>query len=166
MKKSPLDQYRCIDRACVIYHPHQTSPQALQKPKTHMQVVIHDCLGIRAWSYSEICFLKELDLSFGRCRACRMPWFIGCLGISPCSELCTFLLCWPEVFLAKEGWEIGWNVHPGGAKMKSPADWLNFLKKPWFGISAILPETNSSHLHMDGWNVSSLFAWPIFRDKL
>ena len=74
---------------------------------------------------------KSWTCHFGRCRACHD---LGCLGISPCSELCTFLLCWPEVFLAKEGWEIWWNVHPGGAKMNSPADWLNFLKKP--GISA------------------------------
>ena len=26
-----------------------------------------------------------------------------------------------------------------------------------------LPETNSSHLKMDGWNTSFLFGWPIFR---
>ena len=26
-----------------------------------------------------------------------------------------------------------------------------------------LPETNSSHLKMDGWNTSFLFGWPIFQ---
>ena len=26
-----------------------------------------------------------------------------------------------------------------------------------------LPETNSSHLKMDGWNTSFLLGWPIFR---
>ena len=26
-----------------------------------------------------------------------------------------------------------------------------------------LPETNSSHLEMDGWNTSFLLGWPIFR---
>ena len=26
-----------------------------------------------------------------------------------------------------------------------------------------LPETNSSHLNMDGWNTSFLLGWPIFR---
>ena len=29
-----------------------------------------------------------------------------------------------------------------------------------------LPETNSSHLEMDGWNTSFLLGWPIFRGEL
>ena len=29
-----------------------------------------------------------------------------------------------------------------------------------------LPETNSSHLKMDGWNTSFLLGWPIFRGEL
>ena len=28
-----------------------------------------------------------------------------------------------------------------------------------------LPETNSSHLEMDGWNTSFLLGWPIFRSN-
>ncbi len=35
---------------------------------------------------------------------------------------------------------------------------------PWRGKWTItLPETNSSHLKMDGWNTSFLLGWPIFR---
>ena len=29
-----------------------------------------------------------------------------------------------------------------------------------------LPETNSSHLKMDGWNTRFLFGWPICRGEL
>ena len=29
-----------------------------------------------------------------------------------------------------------------------------------------LPETNSSHLKMDGWNTSFLLGWPIFRGDM
>ncbi len=72
---------------------------------------------------------------------CRAYHDFGYLGISLCSVLNTFSLCWPQVFLAKEGREIGWNV-PGDARVNSPADWLNFLKKPWIGISATLPATH------------------------
>ena len=29
-----------------------------------------------------------------------------------------------------------------------------------------LPETNNSHLKVDGWNTSFLLGWPIFRGEL
>ena len=29
-----------------------------------------------------------------------------------------------------------------------------------------LPETNSSHLNIDGWKMSFLLGWPIFRGEL
>ena len=33
-------------------------------------------------------------------------------------------------------------------------------------IAITLPETNSSHLKMDGWNTSFLLGWPIFRGEM
>ena len=39
------------------------------------------------------------------------------------------------------------------------------LAKDVTGVMMVvtLPETNSSHLKMDGWNTSFLLGWPIFR---
>ena len=36
----------------------------------------------------------------------------------------------------------------------------------WFWGGFTLPETNSSHLKMDGWKTSFLLGWPIFRGEL
>ena len=37
----------------------------------------------------------------------------------------------------------------------------------WYETKLItLPETNSSHLKMDGWNTTFLLGWPIFRGEL
>ena len=33
-------------------------------------------------------------------------------------------------------------------------------------VDSTLPETNSSHLKMDGWNTSFLLGWPMFRCEL
>ena len=33
-------------------------------------------------------------------------------------------------------------------------------------LYTILKETNSSHLKMDGWNISFLWGWPIFKGEL
>ena len=43
-----------------------------------------------------------------------------------------------------------------------PYNLLRFIKFP----GSTLPETNSSHLKMDGWNTSFLLASPIFRCEL
>ena len=40
------------------------------------------------------------------------------------------------------------------------------LSRLVIGQVSTLPETNSSHLEMDGWNTSFLLGWPIFRGEL
>ena len=41
--------------------------------------------------------------------------------------------------------------------------WRRFLALGKKSPGNTLPETNSSHLKMDGWNITSLLGWPIFR---
>ena len=63
--------------------------------------------------------------------------------------------------------------HPGGkarfAIKTAPGMFECFVEgleikfEHWSGIGITLPETNSSHLRMDGWNTSFLWEWRIFR---
>ena len=43
------------------------------------------------------------------------------------------------------------------------ACWGDVEGSNWILSSTTLPETNSLHLKMDGWNTSFLLGWPIFR---
>ena len=56
-----------------------------------------------------------------------------------------------------------WLVVVPPSKGTSPAHVLVYpLNKPLTNLTT-LPDTNSSHLKMDGWNISFLLGWPIFR---
>ena len=54
-------------------------------------------------------------------------------------------------------------AHPPLHKTKTFPFSRGFQSFSGFGTRVTLPETNSSHLKMDGWNTSFLLEWPIFR---
>ena len=57
------------------------------------------------------------------------------------------------------------NASKGAVLKWSPFSTL-FNRKFASRKNITLPETNSSHLKMDGWNLSFLLGWPIFRGEL
>ena len=67
---------------------------------------------------------------------------------------------WHELTLA---W---WNVRSLFFFVGLLACWELWLHDPQDKTTYTLPETNSSHLKIDGWNTTFLLGWPIFRGYL
>ena len=72
------------------------------------------------------------------------------------------------LFLAITGGIDSRHAKPGKEKGKTPRSGFLPTRRGAMPsiLGATLPETNSSHLKMDGWNTTFLLGWPIFRCEL